>query len=154
MSGKRVDRDEHYILNLCDALLGVECQRQAPMPFLLGDKSPKTGRARMLPVDGLYKDLKLVIEYHERQHTESVPFFDRKLTVSGMTRGQQRRIYDQRRRDNLPENGYRLVEINLADLQPSGGRKLTRNRDRHSEVIRRMLLDAEVELPVAVTRAL
>jgi len=153
LSRKRADSDEHYVLNLCDALMGMKCQRQEPLPFLFGDKSEKTGKVRMLPVDGLYRDRKLVIEYHERQHTESVPFFDRKLTVSGMTRGEQRRIYDQRRRDKLPENGYRLVEIRLADLEPNGRRKLTRDSDRHSEVIRRMLVDAGVELPQVIILA-
>jgi hypothetical protein len=58
-----------------------------------------------------------------------VPFFDRKLTVSGMTRGEQRRIYDQRQRDKLPENGYRLGEIKLADLQGPLGSPGERARD-------------------------
>ena len=38
-------------------------------------------------------------------------FFDKRQTVSGVGRGEQRKIYDQRRRDVLPVNGIKLIEI-------------------------------------------
>ena len=63
-------RDEEYILSLCDALLGRKPLRQHRFSFLLGDSG------RRLPVDAFYSDLKLVIEYRERQHTEAVALFD------------------------------------------------------------------------------
>ncbi|WP_309751901.1 hypothetical protein [Novosphingobium sp.] len=46
----------------------------------------------MLPVDAWYPELALVIEYRERQHSEAVKFFDQRETVSGVGRGEQRRI--------------------------------------------------------------
>ena len=63
-------RDESYVVNLCDEVLGLKALRQYRFPFLLGD----TGKA--LPVDAYYKEKNLVVEYCERQHTEVVPFFD------------------------------------------------------------------------------
>lgn len=124
-------KDEAYILDLCDEILGQICSRQHRFPFLIGDSS------RSLPVDGYYADLDLVIEYRERQHTESVPFFDKKQTASGVSRGEQRRIYDQRRRDVLPQHGIRLVELNVSEFTHDSRKRLTRDRDNDSSRIRK-----------------
>jgi phosphatidylserine/phosphatidylglycerophosphate/cardiolipin synthase-like enzyme len=43
-----------------------------------------------------------VIEYHERQHDEAVELFDRRQTVSGVSRGEQRRRYDECRSIEVP----------------------------------------------------
>jgi hypothetical protein len=59
--------------------------------------SPTTGRARKLPVDGYWPTLGLVVEFQEKQHSEAVPLFDRRATVSGVPRGEQRRLYDRRK---------------------------------------------------------
>jgi hypothetical protein len=99
---------------------------------LLGD----TGRK--LPVDAYYPRLALVIEYHERQHSEAVPFFDRRLTVSGVPRGLQRAIYDQRRRDVLPQHGIQLVEFSVKEFARQG-RRLRRREVEDIEVIRQKL---------------
>lgn len=50
--GRRDDSDEHYVLDLCDEVIGVRCERQAMFPWLVGAVSPTAGRARGLPVDG------------------------------------------------------------------------------------------------------
>jgi hypothetical protein len=89
----------------------------------------------MLPVDGYYPALKLAVEYCERQHTEAVPFFDKRPTVSGMGRGQQRRLYDQRRRDILPQQGLRLVEISLLHFPHDGRGRLRRVAHDHEVVV-------------------
>lgn len=117
-------KDEEYILDICDELLGQKCLRQHRFNFLTGD----TGRK--LPVDGYYEDLALVIEYRERQHTESVPFFDHRLTASGVTRDQQRQIYDQRRRDLLPKYGIQLVELNYTEFPHNLRKRLLRILDK------------------------
>src|SRR5690606_19590909 len=110
-------KDENYVLDLCDDILNRTASRQHKFDFLKGDMNEK-GHAVKLPVDGYYPDLSLVIEYHERQHTEEVPFFDKvnKMTVSGVSRGVQRKIYDQRRRDVLPKYNIHLIEISYADF--------------------------------------
>ena len=60
-----------------------------------------------LPVDAYYPELQLVVEYCERQHTEAIPFMDRRMTISGADRGMQRAIHDQRRRDVRPPARHR-----------------------------------------------
>lgn len=125
--------DESYILNLCDEVLGRAAHRQHRFPFLRGD----TGRS--LPVDAYYSDLCLVIEYRERQHTEAVPFFDRRMTVSGISRGEQRVLYDQRRRDVLPQHGMTLIELDVSEFETAGGRRLARNRNSDITVVRKRL---------------
>ena len=84
--GGRKASDEHYIIDLCDEILRQNASRQHRFDFLRGD----TGVP--FPVDAYYPNLNLVIEYHESQHTQSTPFFDRKETVSGVSRSEQRRI--------------------------------------------------------------
>ena len=69
------DRDEDYVIDLCDEVLGLKASRQHRFDFLTGDTGCK------LPVDAYYEEKKLVVEYHEKQHTEDVPFFNRKKTA-------------------------------------------------------------------------
>lgn len=126
-------RDEEYILDLCDEILGQKCLRQHRFPFLAGDKGHK------LPVDGYYPTLSLVVEYRERQHAEPVRFFDRRLTVTGVHRGEQRRIYDQRRRDVLPQHGIHLVELNVTEFLHDSRKRLLRERDEDVRHLRMRL---------------
>ena len=132
--------DESYVIDLCDEVLGERSERQYHFDFLRGDSRPG-GRGRMLPVDAFYPELKLAVEYHERQHTQQVAFFDKpdKLTVSGVHRGEQRRRYDERRRQVLPTYGIRLVEISYDELAHSLDRRLSRDRCADLPTIRRIL---------------
>lgn len=129
----RADSDEYYVLDLCDEVLGVKGDRQHRFPFLKGDAGTS------LPVDIYYQGLHLVVEYRELQHSENVPFFDNKETVSGVSRGEQRRIYDERRREVLPKYGIEVVEINYCDLAFGNTKKLLRNKERDLMVIRNRL---------------
>lgn len=131
-------RDEDYVISLCDRLLDSEAQRRYTFDFLRGDPDCK-GRCRRLPVDAYYSELRLVIEYHERQHTEAVEFFDSRSTISGMSRGKQRKRYDERRREVLPRNGIDLVEFSYNDFGHSRRKRLLRAEEEDSEIIRRRL---------------
>jgi hypothetical protein len=128
-------KDSEYIICLCDAVLGVTALREHRFDFLLGDANTP------LPVDAYYRSLKLVIEYHERQHTEPVNFFDKpdQLTVSRVPRGEQRAIYDQRRRDVLPRHGVELIELSYSDFANDDRKRLLRDRESDIEVIRKKL---------------
>jgi hypothetical protein len=133
-------RDEDYIIGLCDAVLKLKAQRQHRFGFLLGDPG-KNGRRAHLPVDAYYEELRLVIEFRERQHSEAVEFFDKpgKLTCSGCHRGQQRALYEQRRRDILPQHGISVIELDYRMFEHTGRKRLTRNLARDEAVIREKL---------------
>lgn len=136
----RADSDEHYILNLCDEALGVPGIRQAKFDWLRGDPSPARPRGTKLPVDGFWPDLALVVEFQEEQHTQPTPFFDRRHTVSGVGRGEQRRLYDERKRTLIPEHGLRLVVIEKAEFTLKS-RRIDRDRARDLQVVRRHLAE-------------
>lgn len=136
----RAHSDEFYVLDLCDEALGESGLRQHRFPWLLGDPSPKTGRTVALPVDGYWPTQNLVVEFYERQHSEAVPFFDKpaRLTVSGVSRGEQRALYDERRRRLIPQLGIRLVILTLDDFQVRRG-KILRDHDRDLEAVAKLL---------------
>lgn len=129
----RAFSDEYYVIDLCDEILGMKASRQHKFDFLVGDAGTK------LPVDAYYESLNLVIEYYERQHTEKVSLYDNRMTVSGVLRDVQRRIYDQRRQDVLPKNGKKLVIISYTDFGTS--KKLKRNKAEDILVVKRKLKD-------------
>ena len=129
--GGRTVSDEYYVIGLCNEVLGQVGEQQYKFPFLLGD----SGRA--LPVDAYYQELNLVVEYYERQHIEEVEFFNRRMTVSGVSRGEQRRIYDERRRTELPKHGIKLVVISYTDFGTS--KTLVRNHEADLAVVKGIL---------------
>lgn len=135
---RRADSDEHYVLDLCDELLGVSGIRQARFDWLRGDPSPTRLRGVTLPVDGYWPDLGLVVEFQEEQHSQPSPFFDRRHTVSGMGRGEQRRRYDERKRTLIPEHGLHLVVIEKSAFTLKS-RRIDRDHARDLQVVRRHL---------------
>ena len=126
------NRDEDYVINLCDEILGMKAERQYRFDFLLGDTGVR------LPVDAYYPSLNLVVEYRERQHTESVKFWN-KPTASGIPRDEQRARYDERRKIVLPENGIKLVEISYSDLKYGSNKRLLRDETSDKQVIQNLL---------------
>jgi hypothetical protein len=135
-----LSKDEHYVLDLCDNVLGLICSRQHRFDFLLGDINLK-GVATKLPVDGYYEGIKLAIEYRERQHSEAVMFFDKpdRITISGVHRGEQRKIYDERRRDVLPKNGITLIEFSYSDFNHDKQKRIIRDQKHDEDVVKKLL---------------
>ena len=125
--------DERYVIDLCDSILKQKAHRQHRFDFLRGD----TGRR--LPVDAYYPKLNLVIEFHERQHIEKSPFFDRRNTVSGVSRGLQRKIYDQRRRKLLSKHGLKLIEFLITEFPHRNKRRLSRIPEEDKIIVREKL---------------
>lgn len=134
-------KDEFYVLDLCDKILGVKSSRQHKFDFLLGDKNSR-GFAAKLPVDAYYEDLRLVVEYRERQHTEVVNIFDKpdRMTVSGVNRGEQRKIYDERRRGVLQKNGIKLLEISYFAFAFDRHKRIIPNPNLDIEIIKQKLI--------------
>ncbi|WP_433988835.1 hypothetical protein SuNHUV7_26130 (plasmid) [Pseudoseohaeicola sp. NH-UV-7] len=136
-SKARNHSDEAWVIDQCNKVLGLAAIRQHRFPFLVGDPGP-SGRQVPLPVDAYYPDLGLVIEYHERQHTSSVPFFDKRKTVSGVGRGEQRRLYDERRRELLPKHGYRLIVFDYSEFRCTNAGRLVRDGEAERLVADRL----------------
>ena len=119
-----------YVLDLAEQLLGP-AERETRFDWCLGDDSEVTGRAARLPFDAVWEDRKLIVEVDEDQHREATPHFDKpdRLTVSGVHRGKQRRLYDQRKRDAAAANGYTLVPIEWSRRDERGPGDLARVRE-------------------------
>jgi hypothetical protein len=131
--------DQNYVVDLCDAVLGLVGHRDCyKLDFLRGDPG-KNGKCRILPVDAYYPDLRLVIEYRELQHSEPVAIMDRRPTVSGCSRGEQRKIYDERRRKVLSQMGYPLVEFDYTMFAHNARKRLRRDRTADLKVIQSKL---------------
>lgn len=141
-TSKNKDKDEDYVIDLCDKVLGLKSSRQHKFDFLVGEPG-KNGKCAKLPVDAYYDRLKLVVEYREKQHTESVDHFDKpnKLTISGVHRGEQRKIYDERRRQVLPKHDIQLVEISYSDFKHNKQKRIVRNFDLDESIIEQKLKD-------------
>ena len=134
-------KDGSYIIDICDRVLGMPALREHRFDFLRGDRGRNGRTAAMLPVDAYYPALNLVIEYCERQHIEPVRHFDKPnvITVSGVHRGLQRAVYDQRRRDILPKHGITLVELHCSEFICRRSKRLLRLADEDEAVIRKRL---------------
>ncbi len=150
-----VDRkhsDQEYVLGLCDGVLGQAGIREHTFDGLVGDPG-KNGLRRRLPVDAFYPELGLVVEYREQQQTRPVRHFDKpdKMTASGVHRGEQRKLHDQRRRDVLPGMGIKLVEIDCDDFGHDAARRLRRSPVQDEAVVRRKL-SGFLPAPPAVLR--
>jgi hypothetical protein len=132
--------NERYVLSLCDEAVGIESSRQHTFEWLTGDESKNTGRRKPLPVDAYYPSLALVVEFHEKQHTVAVAHFDKpdKITVSGVHRGIQRRLYDDRRRELIPAHGLALAIIPMSDFTVKG-RFIVQNHDADLEIVKTAL---------------
>ena len=143
---KRTNSDEHYVINLCDEILELKANRQHCFDFLRGD-SCKDGvltenTGKMLPMDAYYRELNLVIEYWEKQHTEPTPYFDNKTTCCGITRKEQREKYDNRRKKLLPQNGIKLLIIQYSDFGTS--KRIKRDHDRDIAIVKKILADNDI----------
>lgn len=135
---KKKKRDEDYIIDLCDKALDEKALRQHRFDFLKGDSGTK------LPVDAYYEKQNLVVEYYEKQHTESVKMFDNKMTASGVTRDIQRRIYDERRKEILPKHGIKVVIISYNDFNFDSKKKIIRDEKHDFEIVCQKLKDFRV----------
>lgn len=125
----RLLTDETYILDLCDEVLGQKSERQKRFDFLKGDPHKDGITRTKLPVDAYYPAYRLVIEFKESPRVSNVENFDNPnvTTVSGVSRREQRHLYDQRKATDLPKNGIQLVEISFDKFNYDYQHKIIRN---------------------------
>lgn len=133
--------DEHYVLTLCDELLHSKAARKHKFDFLLGDYHRDEVTRSILPVDAYYQAHNLVIEFTESQHTESVNSSDKpeKLTVSGVSLSEQRKIYDERRKKGLTSHDINLLVIDYSAFVCDNNQKLIRDKEKDLEVLSTLL---------------
>jgi diadenosine tetraphosphate (Ap4A) HIT family hydrolase len=131
----RSESDEKYILDLAAQVLAEPDYRwQHRFPTLLGDPG-QDGRQRPLPVDGYFPRHRLIIEYWEKQHSAPVPIMDEGMTVSGVSRGHQRRLYDQRRQLWAKANGLRFVVLDYRGFETDEQGRLKRALERDRQIV-------------------
>jgi hypothetical protein len=133
--------DEHYLLTLCDELLHSKAARKHKFDFLLGDYHRDGVTRTILAVDAYYQAHNLVIEFMENKHNGAVDFSDKpeKLTVSGVSLSEQRKIYDERRKKGLTANDINLLVIDYSDFDCDSKKKLIRDKEKDLEVLSTLL---------------
>jgi diadenosine tetraphosphate (Ap4A) HIT family hydrolase len=140
----RTESDEKYLLDLVAEILAEPDYRwQHRFPTLVGDPG-KDGRRRQLPVDGYFPRHRLIVEYWETQHSAPVAIMDQGTTISGVSRGHQRRLYDLRRRAWAEANGLRLVILDYRGFNTDERGRLQRQPARDREIIASALREAGV----------
>jgi len=140
---KKENSDEYYVLNLCDELLNEKSSRQYTFPFLLGDfHKDKISRTK-LPLDAYYHKLNLVLEYRVKQAEEEVEETDKQTgkTVSGVSRSEQRKIYNQRRKDVLLRKNINFIEVNYYAFEYDSELKIVRNKEEDIVILKEILKD-------------
>ena len=140
----RAESDEKYILDLAAEVLAEPDYRwQHRFPTLLGDKG-RDGKRRPLPVDGYFPRHRLIVEYWEKQHSAPVPIMDEGPSISAVSRGHQRRLYDQRRQSWADSNGIRLVILDYRGFRTDDRGRLVRDAARDRLTVAEALRDAGV----------
>lgn len=122
--------DEYYLVNLCDELLEQKASRKHTFDTLVGRLHKKGKTRTKLPVDAYYEDLKMVIEFFEKNDTEE-----------NTERAAQRRFYDKRKKDVLKKKDIRLIDINYALFECDDNDRLVRNKEKDSSVLKEILND-------------
>lgn len=137
----RENSDETYVIDLCNTVLELKANRQKRFDFLLGDLHKDKFSQTKLPVDAFYESLKLVVEYREIEDTESEISTDEyyKKTASGVSREEQRKIYDKRKEDVLPKNDIELVIISSSDFTTDPQNKISRDKENDLKIIENKL---------------
>ena len=120
--------DEFYLVNLCDELLNEKASRKHTFDTLVG-RLHKRGKGRTkLPLDAYYEDLKLVIEFFEKNDSEETD-----------DRAAQRKFYDQRKKDALKKKEISIVDINYALFECDEHGRLIRDKEKDCRVLRNVL---------------
>lgn len=127
--------DENYLLDLCDELLAQKASRKHTFDTLVGNLH-KRGKGRTkLPLDAYYKDLKLVIEFFQKERS----FED--LDEKEQARVTQIKYYDELKKEAVLNKKFRYMKINYAQFECNENDKLIRNTENDTIVLKDILKD-------------
>lgn len=138
---ERASKDDDYLIALCDEILNKTSHKQFTFDELLGDyHKDKTSRTK-LPLDAYYEDMSLVIEVVNKKSIPPKKGYDKsqKLTVSGVTREEQRVIYQKRKKAFLEGKDIKVFEINFALFEVNENNRLVRNKDNDTALLKDLL---------------
>ena len=139
----RSDNDEAYLMDLIDGLLGQTGSRRHTFDYLLGDLHQNGTTRTKLPIDIYYVDLKLALEFVEDPDKTKAnkSIRDEKLTVSGMTRAEQRYKYSHRKKNILLIKEKIYLEIPLEKFELNESNQLARIKENDERVLKDLLFD-------------
>jgi len=126
LTKKRTDSDETYVLDLIAEIIDENYKGQMKFDTLLGDPG-KAGQRRKLPVDAYFPEANLIVEYKEKQHSQPINIMDRRMTISGVHRGEQRKLYDLRKEKWAADNKMQFLSISYTDLAHKRSGRLKRS---------------------------
>ncbi|MFC7432013.1 hypothetical protein ACFQQF_10330 [Agrococcus sp. GCM10030264] len=131
----REESDEHYVLSLCERLVGRKALRQHCFDWLRADPDAR-GSRRRLPVDAYWPEQAMVALYRDVCTREPV--------LAGSTvspRTEQRRLYDERRRIEVRVHHMGLIDVSSDQLAHKGTR-LLRDVEHDLQVLQPMVAAA------------
>ena len=109
-----IDKDEEYVLDLCDQVLGQSSSRQHQFDFLCGVMDTVVN----LPVDSYYKQLQLIIEYRSSNTKE-----------------------DEYVYQVLKQHGKSLIILSYSDFKYDSHKRIVRDIDSDKQAVRQKLTD-------------
>ena len=138
---ERTESDETYLIVLIDELLNQSGARKQTFDFLLGDIHQNGKTRTELPLDLYYRELKLAIEFVEHPESAKAKHDPKqeKLTVSGISRAEQRIKYLNRKKKVLAKKEMHFVEIPLIAFDLNDSFKLIRSKENDERVLRGLL---------------
>ena len=138
---ERANSDEKYLVDMINSLLGKKGSEKQTFDYLLGDLHQDGETRTELPVDLYFWELKLAIEFvnHPKTREQLIPEKQKKMTVSGVTRAEQRVKYFDRKKKVLTKKGMDFVEIPMAGFECDEHLKLLRNTENDERVLRGLL---------------
>lgn len=138
---ERANSDENYLIGLIDELMEKEGSRKHKFDFLLGDLHQNGKKRTKLPIDLYYKHKRLALEFvkHPKELDDANQALEEKLTVSGITRAEQRIKYYQRKKKTLEERATNFIEVPIAKFEVNDSFKLKRDKANDERVLRDLL---------------
>lgn len=128
----RLHSDEHYVLTLCERIVGRKSLRAFSFDWLRADPDAR-GTRRKLPVDAYWPEHSIAAQYY------AGPIIPDLMTASERTL--QRIAYDQRRRTECARYRIQLIEISSEQLAHRGT-KLLRDVEHDLAVLRPLVAAA------------
>jgi hypothetical protein len=140
---KRSNSDEVYIIGLLDELLNETGSRKHTFDYLLGDYHQNGKTRTKLPIDLYYVNLKLALEIveHPEKRKNVIEAKEEKLTVSGVSRADQRLKYFFRKKNTMANKDKAFIEIPLEKFEVDDAFQLIRNKENDERELRTLLSD-------------